>query len=170
MRLIISEHEYLIVHTEKLEAALEYKGCAELDVEYINIKDNISSMFGNEHAQHFCSFLLEYKATSELLEGKRLLNSSIKNDIGFEWNLFFNDNTKTTKAYDYSWMSNDHKGIRPYYNSWLYNDKVGNIILEITPFYPWYYVNRRTCPERIPFKEWIKSYKPTVKTIIPKEN
>ena len=169
MKLNISNHEYLIVHTEELENTAEYKRCADLIIEYINTQTDISFMFGNEQAQNFCCLLLEYKRGQELLDNKKKIDPSIK-DIGLEWNLYFNGNIKQTNAFDYRWTCNDHKQIRPYYNSWLYNDENGNIILEITPFYPWHNVNKRTQPNRISFKEWIKSYKSTVKTIIPKEN
>ena len=67
-------------------------------------------------------------------------------------------------------MCNDHLQIRPYYNSWLYNDEQGNIIFEITPFYPWFYVTKKTNKEKVSYKEWIENYKPTIKTIIPHKN
>jgi hypothetical protein len=174
MKFIISNYEYLKINLNDLKIAESDKDysnwCKDIDIEYVNIQQNISYKFANAQAQNFYHFLLEYKGTSELIEGKKVLDSSIVHDIGFEWNQFFNNVSNKTKAFDYHWMCNDHKVIRPYYNSWLYNDKDGDIIFEITPFYPWHNVNKRTQPDRIPYKKWIKSYKPTVKTIIPKEN
>ncbi len=70
----------------------------------------------------------------------------------------------------YFFFSNDHKQIRPYYNSWLFNDPEGNIVFEITPFYPYVYETKKSHPDFITYKQFMKDYKLAVKTFIPKEN
>ena len=77
---------------------------------------------------------------------------------------------KTDIIEKYHFEGNTHKQIQPYFESWLYNNKEGNIIFEITPFYPWHNVTKKANPEKISYKKWIKDYKAVVKTIIPKEN
>lgn len=52
--------------------------------------------------------------------------------------------------------------------TWMYNDKNGNIILEITPEYPYLFTNGKRKIKK-PFQEWLKSYKPLVVRIVPVE-
>lgn len=174
MKFIISNYEYLEINLKDLKIAESDKDysnwCKDIDIEYVNTKNYQRILFEYQDARSFCYFFLEYEKTKKLLNNTHQLDQSIIHDLGFEWNEFYIDNLKSNKCFDYHWLSNYHIGIRPYYNSWLYNDKDGNIIFETTPFYPWHNVNKRTQPDRIPYKEWIKSYKPIVKTIIPKEN
>ena len=174
MKFMISNYEYLEIDLKDLKIAesdQDYSNwCKDIDIEYVNTKENKRILFGYDGVRNFCSFFLKYEKAKKLMNNTHQLDKLIVYDLGFEWNEFFNDNLKSDKSFDYHWLSNSHKGIRPYYNSWLYNDKKGDVEFEITPFYPWYNVNKRTQPDRIPYKEWIKSYKPVVKTIIPKEN
>lgn len=51
-------------------------------------------------------------------------------------------------------------------NTWLYNDKDGSIILEITPNYPWSAYKRRSSG-LISFKKFLKNYRPFYKVKIP---
>ena len=53
--------------------------------------------------------------------------------------------------------------------SWLYNDKEGNIILEITPIYQTQYSDQEPVDKFIKYSEWMKNYKTLVKTKIPKK-
>jgi len=53
--------------------------------------------------------------------------------------------------------------------TWLYNDKSGAIILEVTPFYPYLHVDPNEEPKYVFYGEWIKDYKPYFITTIPKE-
>ncbi|MBP9765470.1 hypothetical protein KBD08_04000 [Candidatus Babeliales bacterium] len=172
MKFIISSHQYLQVNTDDLQIVQsnqDYSNWSKsINVTYIDTKKNISLFFANHKARSFCYFFIEYEETQKLLQNEKGLSKNIVNDLGFEWNQFFKGDSKSNKAFKYHWMCNDHTEIRPYYNSWLYNDHDGNIIFEITPFYPWHNVTAKTNPEKIPYKEWIKSYISIVKIIIPK--
>jgi hypothetical protein len=165
----ISDTEYLKINPECIHDH-ECKTCAQIDIDYVDEKNNICIKFGYTTVSSFCYFLTKYDAITQLLKGTRILDKAITHDLGFEWNQFYKGEQKSNEAFKYHWRSNDHKEIRPYYNSWLYNDENGNIIFEITPFYPWHNTTKKTHPEKISYKLWIKDYKPVVKTIIPKEN
>lgn len=173
MKFIISSHQYLQINIDNLKIAesnQDYSNWSKsIDITYIDTKKNISLLFANHKARSFCYFLIDYEETQKLLRNEKQLSKSIVNDLGFEWNQFFKGNSKSNKAFNYHWMCNDHTEIKPYYNSWLYNDQDGNIIFEITPFYPWHNTTKKTNSEKISYREWIKHYKPIVKTIVPKE-
>jgi hypothetical protein len=53
--------------------------------------------------------------------------------------------------------------------SWMYNDDEGNIIFEVTPIYPYMYEDAEKEPSYVPYKEWIKDYKPLLIRKISKE-
>jgi hypothetical protein len=48
--------------------------------------------------------------------------------------------------------------------SWLYNDRYGNIVLEVTPWF-----NVYKCKDKAIYKQWIKNYKPILKRTIAPE-
>lgn len=165
----ISNSQYLKINPDECIHDDECQFCARMDIEYIDEKNNICIKFGYEDAADFYSFLAKSKRVQKLLKGVLALPKNIINDLGFEFNQFTEGKQEFNDAFlEYNWLSNSSK--RPYYDSWLYNDENGNIILEITPFYPWHNVTKKTCPNKISYKEWIKNYKPVVKTIISKEN
>ncbi|HLJ31366.1 MAG TPA: hypothetical protein VKU36_02930 [Candidatus Babeliales bacterium] len=52
--------------------------------------------------------------------------------------------------------------------TWIYNDQNGNIILEITPAYPYFYCDKKEEPNYVSYKKWIKNYQPYVIAEIPR--
>jgi len=168
-KFIISATQYLKVAPEPIEKD-DCEFCARCDIDYVDEEKNITIRFGYEDNSSFCYFISEYNFIQKLITGKMVLDKSITEDLGFEWNQFFKDNKKKTAASTYLCWSNSHKQIRPYFSSWMYNDKEGNIIFEITPFYPWHGETKKSNPEFITYKKFMKDYKPTIKTVIPKEN
>ena len=166
---MISDTQYLQINLECINDD-ECKICAQIDIDYIDEEKNICIKFGNEALSDFCYKILESGFIKKLINGEMTIDSSITDDLGFECNQYFNGIKKKSIVINYLFGSNDHKQIRPYFNSWMYNDKDGNVIFEITPFYPWHYETKKSCPEKISYKKWIKDYKPVIKTIVPKEN
>jgi hypothetical protein len=52
--------------------------------------------------------------------------------------------------------------------TWLYNNARGEIILFMAPIYPFYFCTRRG-KNYLPYPQWIKTYQPVAKYIIPKK-
>ena len=170
-KFIISDNEYLKINPDECIHEDECQFCARIDIDYIDEKNNTYIKFGYDTISSFCYFIARSERIQKLINGEIILDANIANNPGFEWNEYYEGLINDTDVIEkYHFEGNAHKQIRPYYTSWLYNDEQGNIIFEITPFYPWFYVTKKTHPEKIPYKEWIKNYKPAVKTIIPKEN
>ena len=53
--------------------------------------------------------------------------------------------------------------------TWLYNDQCGNVILEATPVYPWFFFMPKSNENFIKYSEWMKNYKSILVRIISKE-
>lgn len=110
------------------------------------------------------------KILNEALNNALYLDKLIIEDIGYFYN------------------QEEHQGINSVYNTlspywawstpsntrtWIYNDQEENIILELTPAYPWFDFDPEEHPEKkkafIPYAEWIKTYKPYVVRTIPRD-
>lgn len=165
----ITDTQYLKINPENIDKD-ECKFCANVDIDYVDETNNICIRFGYEHFSSLCYFVAESGYIQELINEKKSLDESIMYDLGFEWNQFFQGVQKSNICFKYHCFSNDHKGIRPYYNSWMYNDENGNVVFEITPFYPWHGKTKKSNPDFITYKQFMKDYKPTLITTIPKEN
>ncbi|HSC24712.1 MAG TPA: hypothetical protein VLB80_00645 [Candidatus Babeliales bacterium] len=115
------------------------------------------------------------------LNKKLLLPESIKEDIGFVYNqynysLWLKDDFIITNPFLDKNVEENNVWIGTIYHlwafkecvTWLYNDKNGLIIFEITPLYPFFYDTPKELSS-ISYNEWIKNYKPYVIKVIPKE-
>lgn len=172
-KFIISDTQYIQIIPEPIEKDA-CKICGHCDLYYIDTKKNISIRFGYSQTNDVCYFFGKYQRTLDLIDGKNFLYKNIRKDLGFKFNQFHAHALKKKeyqKVMDYYFQDNSHKDILPYFSSWLYNDKNGNVIFEISPFYPWFNEkNPQKNPEFITYSDFIKNYKIMVKTIIPKEN
>lgn len=168
-KFVISDTQYLKVIPELIKKD-DCEVCAHCDIVYVDEGKNICIRFGYDHISSFCYTIVESGFIQELIDGKLILDCNVINDLGFDWNQYFEGIIKDTDIDTYLCWSNSHKQIRPYYNSWMYNDADGNIIFEITPFYPFHNETKKSHPDFITYKQFMKDYKPTVKTIISKEN
>lgn len=165
----ISDAQYLKINPENISTD-ECKLCANIDIDYIDEQKNIILRFGYEHYSSFCYKIAEYGFVQKLINSEMILDDNSAKILGVEWNQYFERVIKDTNVDQYLCWSNSHKQIRPYFNSWMYNDQEGNVIFEITPFYPWHGETKKSNPDFISYKEFMKDYKPIIKTIIPKEN
>ncbi len=172
-KFIISDSQYINVVPEPMEDN-ECEVCAYSDLYYIDKEKNISIRFGYTETNSFCYFFGKYERTLDLINGKNLLYKNIRKDLGFKFNQFharFLQKQEYHKVMEYYFQDNSHKGILPYFSSWLYNDKYGNVIFEISPIYPWFEEkNPESNPGFVAYSEFIKNYKIAVKVMIPKEN
>lgn len=163
--LTISEYEYLEVIPD---ATQKDQCCCFCDVYYINKKTDTSIRFGYDYLSSLIYFITQDGYINKLINNEMIIATNA--DLGFIWNEYYNGNINTKEALKYCFISNSHKQIRPYFNSWLYNDHDNNIIFEITPFYPWHNVTEEKYKDFITYEKWIKDYKPTIKTKISKKN
>lgn len=169
MKFMITDKQYIEVIPEAIGQD-DCEFCSRADIDYVDMEKNIKIRFGNNDADMFYGGFWNQNFIHDLINNKKPLDASLMLDLGFEWNQFYEGLIKNTDIFNkYHFVSNDHKQIRPYYNSWFYNDEHGNIIFEITPFYPFHYETKKSHPDFITYKQFMKDYKPTLKMIIPKE-
>jgi hypothetical protein len=125
---------------------------------------------------------LEYLLT-KALNKKLKLHKSITKDIGYLYNqnlrAVYTKKTKTHSELTYKkvenidvWAGEDYQLFCYDPATWLYNDNGDNIILEMTPVYPWHFYELDDAQQQknyIPYEEWIKNYKPLLIRTIPKD-
>ena len=171
-RFRISDSQYIKFHFEQLEQ-LDPNiciPCYQIDVDYVDEKQNIDIKFGYTEVSHVCYFFTKSSFITQLLNNKMSLSKNMINDLGLEMNQYFEGISELDNCFNYLFLSNSHKQVRPYYNSWLYNDKEGNIVFEITPFYPWHDPSQEKNSNFISYEKWIKNYKSILKVIVPLKN
>lgn len=164
----ISDNQYIKFHFEQLEQ-LDSNiciPCYKIDVSYVDKHQNIDIKFGYTEVSHICYFFTKSALIAKLLNNKMSLSENMINDLGLEMNQYFEGVSELDNCFNCLFLSNSHKQVRPYYNSWLYNDQDGNIVFEITPFYPWHDPAEGNHPNFVPYEKWIKAYKPIIKTTI----
>lgn len=168
-KFMISDTKYLKINPECIHDD-ECQVCAKIDIDYVDEEKNINVRFGYEHFSSFCSFLSTYGFIPKLLNNEMILDKTIIGDPGIEWNKYPKGIRGTKATNEFYFFGNGHKQVPPYFDGWMYNDKNGNVIFEITPFYPFHYETQKTHPDFISYKQFMKDYKPIVITSIPKEN
>ncbi|MGZ6254559.1 MAG: hypothetical protein ACXWL5_01045 [Candidatus Chromulinivorax sp.] len=119
-----------------------------------------------------CSFSLQsyidkfISILNENLLNKKQLPYHLPKDIGYLWNLYINADNNTQLSYadqEYTFLDNYYIWYSTF-TTWIYNDKKGHIIFEITPSYPHTYSQNFSYQN---FLTWMQNYKPLFKTIIP---
>ncbi|MBP9764815.1 hypothetical protein KBD08_00580 [Candidatus Babeliales bacterium] len=164
----ITEKQYIQVIPEPFQEG-DCEVCAMCDVYYIDEDIKLNIRFGYTEIETF-NGVVGIKNFDDLLDNKLFFDVQQRIDPGFEYNQYCQELIARSDVMNkYFFESNSHKAILPYYMSWFYNDKDGNIVFEITPFYPWHYATKKKCSDKIPYKEWIKNYQVTIRKIIPKE-
>lgn len=170
LKFMITDQQYIKITSDTTFEQGNCLACINCDVDYVDEKKGSIIRFGYEQANQFYGGFGTMNFIQDLIENKKILDQNITPDLGFEWNQFYQGFIKDTDIFKkYHFASNNHKQIRPYYNSWFYNDKDGNIIFEITPFYPFHYETKKSHPNFITYKQFMKDYKPSLKITIPKE-
>jgi hypothetical protein len=115
------------------------------------------------------------KLLKKSLFGNLVLDDSLDNNPGYMWNEWINNNSRSYIQYtdinnDTYWVGMRYK-LSSYdeYAAWIYNDKNYNIIFEVTPSYPFGYIDQENSEEVVKYKKWLESYQPILKTIISPE-
>lgn len=105
-----------------------------------------------------------------------VLDESINNDIGFMYNqynhYFWVENSLIKEMFVHVPLEKSSEWIGMRYllweSSWIYNNKDGDIIFEVTPFYPYLHSDPAEEPRYVPYDLWIKDYKPRLIRVIPR--
>lgn len=158
LEFIINDNNKIVLFLE--EALDELHCCSEASIQ----------LFHNGKKFHeTCYSVREYLITikhiaENALNHKAQLHKSITQNIGFLLNeelqykpgLYFTDQGKTSwwVGYEYCLSMAEKVGM------WLYNDIHGGILFEATPIFPFTYRNYAKDPNYVPYKTWIKTYKP----------
>jgi len=133
--------------------------------------DSKKIMLCRGHTQDILTSLVDL--LTKALSNKLALHESIKKDIGYLYNESQQENEKAIDeksavrnvwiGEQYCWSANRLGSV------WFYNDTKGSIILEVCPSYPYIWMAQEEDPAYIPYKEWIKSYKPYLITFFPQD-
>lgn len=112
------------------------------------------------------------------LRNELQLHESINQDIGYLLNEYyqckegfvmhnFSEESSSWVGYLYHLWEGSKKNIR--YVTWIYNNRAGEIVLEVTPSYPYFFCDPEDEPNYISYQEWIKNYRPYLITTISNE-
>ena len=134
---------------------------------------SIALMHGNERfdmsSHSVRDFLADLKYfAQQLVDSKLQLHESIKQDIGFLLNedLQYKPGLFTIQKNGRdSWVGYNYLLVMGYREAvWFYNAADNGIVCEVTPKFPFSYRNHLKDSEYIPYKQWIKDYKPCFTT------
>ncbi len=174
-KFMITDKSYLKISNdslpiEKLKESEDCLECTYIDIAYVDEENNINIPFGFQATGSFISNMAISDYLSKRLEGKAIYDKSVSGDLGFLYNQYCEELINFFVGFDYSFIAKLDRKAGTAFESWLYNDKNGNIIFEITPFYPWNDPELEKDPRRVTYKKFMKNYKPILQTIIPKES
>lgn len=85
----ISDTEYLQINPDECIHEDECQFCTQIDMNYVDTKNNFNLRFVYEGVSDFYYFIAECEIFQKLIEGKHTLDKSITHDAGFEWNEYF---------------------------------------------------------------------------------
>jgi hypothetical protein len=157
-----------------LDIPIEEIGCCyRIPVYMVDGKKKIilSNNTVQSDLQTLNSFLMQ------TLGGDFVLHASIVDDIGYLYNEYYQNKSKYIEVQVgrvITWVGYKYQLWQAYYRkkrfvTWMYNNVNGDIIFEITPFYPFLFCNPAQEPNYIIYEEWIKKYKPYFIKIISRE-
>lgn len=170
----INKQEKIIINYE--DSLYDYMYCNEA---LITLEQN-NTCIKLAHDSLYNNMISFTRSLKKGLNNDLQLHQSLTHDIGFLFNqysaricgkklkepTFLTYIIKNDKSY---WPGNNY-GLWEYdFITWIYNDNNGNIIFEVTPFYPYMYCERKKEPSYIPYNKWIKTYKPFFIKTISKE-
>jgi len=169
MKFMLTDEQYIHVIPELIENG-SCGACAYCVIDYVDEKLGISIRFGYTELETFHG-LFGFRNFDELLNNQLFFDNDKRRDPGFEYNQYRQGIIEDSDVMqNYFFEGNSYNGILPYYTSWFYNDKSGNIIFEISPYYPWFNVdNAESQSGFMTYVEFMKNYKVTIHKIIPRE-
>lgn len=159
----ISDTKYLKIDYPNLSE--ECLQCFFVNISYVDEENDICVIFGNDSLEDLKDSLQESDTAKQLINGEFILDKESMGDPATEFNTDPDEETYSQELFKFHFTGNAHTGIPPYYNGWLYNDKNKNIILEISPHYPW----DREKESLVSHEEFTKNFKPLVQIEIKPE-
>jgi len=159
---IFNLDKYIKIAIEPDEYDIDTIDCFQ-EASFSIIQNNQKTLLSHNF---FSPYLEEFIiALKQALQKNRQLDSYLTQNIGYYWNESvngvnpenpFNENYSLLKKYAL-WES--------HITTWIYNNEQGQIILEITPYYPHTFSDNFSYQD---FLTWMQNYKPLYKTIIPR--
>ena len=161
--------------------------CAESkDLETLTLTDFVEIHYHGGVTYRMSKNTLGYMLNFELLEmlndvihNNLVLDESITKSLGYyQAQIYENSRCKHLKYItgedgDLYWVGGKHNLFDFAYayqqETWLYNDKEGKIWFELSPVYPWFFADSEEGETVIPFRQWLKNFKPYVVRKISKE-
>jgi len=135
-------------------------------------REGYFSIMENNHKTVLChSFLISYLeefaiALKQALHNNRQLDSYFIQNVGYYWNESINGHDEEHPFNEIYDILHAYTIWESHITTWIYNDNEGNIILEITPYYPHTHDPEYSYQD---FLQWMKNYKSLIKYIIPQE-
>ncbi len=168
-KFILNSHEQIRLKSfTAISAMLHNQG-----VEATIYGEDFSYIIADEDADELLNSLISLIKKAILNNLKK--NFSNKKSLGYLWNQELHKTTLLLNASGQDWQGQRYQlwetpgNVSPKLDTWLYNDNHGNIILEITPTYPWHFSDPEPGETYISYAEFIKNYQPLLIRTIPKE-
>ena len=154
---------------EKLRGIDGCLECTDINIRYMDEEKNIIILMGTYDTSSFSNKMATSKLLAKVLEGKAVYDKAVNGDLGFLYNQYCEEIIVSFPGVAHYFWSGFDRNTGTAVESWLYNDKDGNIIYEITPLYPWNDQVLRKDPRRITYKKFMKNYKPILQALISRE-
>ena len=169
IKFMITDKQYIQVMPESVENS-SCGICAECNISFIDENTGLKIKFGQTELETFHG-IFGFREFDNLIKNRLFFDNKERIDPGFEYNQYCQDFIENSDVIDkYFFESNSHTDTPPYYTSWFYNDKDGNIIFEISPYYHWSKIeDAENQPGYVTYEDFIKNYKVVIRKTIPRE-
>jgi len=179
----LSEFEFIKIITKDSINFDEVDFCCSTFQAFFLDNKQQSLCIGQQFAGMFFEEFIQ--RLKKVVDGKLPLHESITQNLGIMENKLRIDFPRKNKKFI---MVSSHSGesmywvgvnyevwttfddINPHVATWLYNDKEGNIILEVSKLYKWAFIRKnRKDPEYETYDEFMKDYKSLIHRVIPRD-
>jgi len=175
----LSNAEYIKIINENNVDFSQLDYCCDEVIGFFVNQENQQICIGEKLAGNFFEkFINRIKSA---IHNQLPLHESITQNLGFMWNEDCQNDTKSPSERSIE-ISNRYEIIlnyniwftyiskNPMFSTWLYNDKNGNIIFEVTKDYPWsFFPDEPENHDFVTYEEFMKDYQSTIQRVIPRE-
>lgn len=157
-----SDHEYIQIKMHSIAESLHC--CTQIPMIYSAKSQDILLSIGSVKTNMYIFAKLLRKALSGTLQ----LDASIQKNIGYLYNQDLHEERGDLKYEDFGalafWVGQSYQLWAYQSASWLYNDKNGDIVFEITPLY----IPKKQNFDVQEYQDFLKNYAPILIKIISK--